>query len=148
MIRRPPRSTLLPYTTLFRSLEAAHVKDLLAVLRWADNPKNRVAALRALQLQAGVGPAGAARHFTRFEADGFSWSSLSTGSSELDGLLLFLGNSPWEGQVQRVREWYAPHLERLYDAAEVRAGDLLQLERIAPSFQSRESFLTEMALDR
>jgi len=139
----------IPYVKYggLKFLEAAHVKDLLAVLRWADNPKNRVAAFRALQLQAGVGPAGAERAFTRFEADGFSWSSLRTGSSELDGLLLFLGNSPWEGQVQRVREWYAPHLERLYDAAQVRAGDLLQLERIATSFQSRESFLTEMALD-
>jgi DNA helicase-2/ATP-dependent DNA helicase PcrA len=139
----------IPYVKYggLKFLEAAHVKDLLAVLRWADNPKNRVAAFRTLQLQAGVGPAGAERAFTRFEADGFSWSSLRTGSSELDGLLLFLGNSPWEGQVQRVREWYAPHLERLYDAAEVRAGDLLQLERIATSFQSRESFLTEMALD-
>jgi DNA helicase-2/ATP-dependent DNA helicase PcrA len=130
----------IPYVKYggLKFLEAAHVKDLLAVLRWADNPKNRVAAFRALQLQAGVGPAGAERAFTRFEADGFSWSSLRTGSSELDGLLLFLGNSPWEGQVQRVREWYA---------AQVRAGDLLQLERIATSFQSRESFLTEMALD-
>jgi len=139
----------IPYVKYggLKFLEAAHVKDLLAVLRWADNPKNRVAAFRALQLQAGVGPAGAERAFTRFEADGFSWSSLRTGSSELDGLLLFLGNSPWEGQVQRVREWYTPHLERLYDAAQVRAGDLLQLERIATSFQSRESFLTEMALD-
>src|ERR1041384_3936018 len=139
----------IPYVKYggLKFLEAAHVKDLLAVLRWADNPKNRVAAFRTLQLQAGVGPAGAERAFTRFEADGFSWSSLRTGSSELDGLLLFLGNSPWEGQGQRVREWYTPHLERLYDAAQVRAGDLLQSERIATSFQSRESFLTEMALD-
>jgi len=139
----------IPYVKYggLKFLEAAHVKDLLAVLRWADNPKNRVAAFRALQLQAGVGPAGAERAFTRFEADGFSWSNLRTGCSDLDGLLLFLGNSPWEGQVQRVREWYTPHLERLYDTAQVRAGDLLQLERIATAFHSRESFLTEMALD-
>src|SRR5256885_7061829 len=27
MIRRPPRSTLFPYTTLFRSLEAARVRE-------------------------------------------------------------------------------------------------------------------------
>jgi DNA helicase-2/ATP-dependent DNA helicase PcrA len=139
----------IPYVKYggLKFLEAAHVKDLLAVLRWADNPKNRVAAFRALQLQAGVGPAGAERAFTRFEADGFSWSSLRTGSSDLDGLLLFLGSSPWEGQVQRVREWYTPHLERLYDAAQVRAGDLVQLERIASQFATRESFLSEMALD-
>ena len=139
----------IPYVKYggLKFLEAAHVKDLLAVLRWADNPKNRVAAFRALQLQAGVGPAGAERAFTRFASEGFSWNSLRTGCSELDSLFLFLGNAPWPGQVQRVREWYEPHLERLYDAAQVRAGDLLQLERIAASFQSRERFLTEMALD-
>jgi DNA helicase-2/ATP-dependent DNA helicase PcrA len=49
--------------------------------------------------------------------------------------------------MQRVREWYQPHLERLYDAAQVRAGDLAQLEKIAAQFGERSSFLTEMALD-
>jgi DNA helicase-2/ATP-dependent DNA helicase PcrA len=139
----------IPYVKYggLKFLEAAHVKDLLAVLRWADNPRNRVAAFRALQLQAGVGPASAERVFTRFEASGFSWKTLQTGSAELDELLRFLSHSQWEGQVQRVREWYEPHLERIYDTAQVRAGDLLQLERIATSFHSRESFLTEMALD-
>ena len=49
----------IPYVKYggLKFLEAAHVKDLLAVLRWADNPKNRVAAFRALQLLPGVGPA-------------------------------------------------------------------------------------------
>ena len=72
----------IPYVKYggLKFLEAAHVKDLLAVLRWADNPKNRVAAFRALQLLPGVGPAGAARVFTRFEAEGSSWQSLKTGS--------------------------------------------------------------------
>ena len=139
----------IPYVKYggLKFLEAAHVKDLLAVLRWADNPKNRVAAFRALQLQAGVGPASAERVYTRFEAQGFSWTGLRTGSPDLDELLVHLGNSPWEGQLQRVREWYEPHLERIYDAAQVRAGDLAQLERIGSQFSSRESFLTEMALD-
>jgi len=139
----------IPYVKYggLKFLEAAHVKDLLAVLRWADNPKNRVAAFRALQLQSGVGPASAERIFTRFEAGGFSWKLLQTSSAELDELLIYLGSSAWAGQLQRVREWYEPHLERIYDAAQVRAGDLVQLERIAASFQTRESFLTEMALD-
>src|SRR2546426_88428 len=35
MIRRPPRSTLFPYTTLFRSLGIVHAKDILAGLRSA-----------------------------------------------------------------------------------------------------------------
>jgi DNA helicase-2/ATP-dependent DNA helicase PcrA len=54
---------------------------------------------------------------------------------------------PWQGQMGRVREWYEPHLERLHDAAQVRAGDLLQLERVAQQFGTRERFLSELALD-
>jgi len=46
-----------------------------------------------------------------------------------------------------VREWYAPHLERLYEEAQVRAGDLEQMEKISLQFESRERFLTELALD-
>jgi DNA helicase-2/ATP-dependent DNA helicase PcrA len=139
----------IPYVKYggLKFLEAAHVKDLLAVLRWADNPKNRVAAWRALQLVEGVGPATAERVFTRFEAQGFSWKALKSGSTGLDELLSFLAASPWEGQLQRVREWYEPVLERKYDAAPVRAGDLVQLERLATQFASRELFLSEMALD-
>ena len=42
-------------------LEASHVKDLIAVLRWADNPRNTLAAFRTLQLLPGMGPVNA-RH--------------------------------------------------------------------------------------
>src|SRR5260370_725859 len=37
MIRRPPRSTLFPYTTLFRSQDVASLKPLIATL-WVANP--------------------------------------------------------------------------------------------------------------
>ena len=40
-------------------LEASHVKDLLAVLRWAENPKDQTAGFRALQILPGIGPATA-----------------------------------------------------------------------------------------
>ena len=53
----------------------------------------------------------------------------------------------WPGQVEQVRDWYRPHLERHYDAAGVRAGDLDQLARISGAYASRERFLTELALD-
>src|SRR5690606_7094981 len=42
-------------------LEAAHVKDVLALLRWAENPRDRIAGFRALQLLAGIGPRTAGR---------------------------------------------------------------------------------------
>ena len=141
----------IPYVKYggLKFLEAAHVKDLLAVLRWADNPKNRISAFRALQLQPGIGPGTAARIFERFAAGGHSWSALASHSAEFDLLMGALGRpeEPWPGQVQRAREWFEPQLERIYEAAQVRSGDLLQLERIAQQFTTREQFLTELALD-
>jgi DNA helicase-2/ATP-dependent DNA helicase PcrA len=141
----------IPYVKYggLKFLEAAHVKDLLSVLRWAENPRNRIAAWRTLQLLPGVGPATAERVFTRFEAAGFEWTGLRTGSPDADELLRGLGDpaSAWAGQVQRVREWYEPHLERRYDGAQARQGDLVQLERMSFTFETREAFLTELALD-
>src|SRR2546427_7770576 len=38
MIRRPPRSTLFPYTTLFRSLDAPHAGRRSGLVREAEQP--------------------------------------------------------------------------------------------------------------
>jgi superfamily I DNA/RNA helicase len=37
-------------------LEAAYVKNLLALLHWAQNLRDRAAGFRAIQLLAGIGP--------------------------------------------------------------------------------------------
>jgi DNA helicase-2/ATP-dependent DNA helicase PcrA len=52
-----------------RYLEAAHVKDFLAVLRLADNPADRLSWFRWLQLLDGVGPASARRALEALEPD-------------------------------------------------------------------------------
>ena len=46
-------------------LEAAHIKDLLSLLRWAENPRDRAAGFRVMQLMEGVGPTSAARVLDR-----------------------------------------------------------------------------------
>src|SRR6516164_999712 len=51
-----------------RFLEAAHVKDVLAFLRFAENPRDRIAGFRVIQLLPGVGPATAARLLDRIAA--------------------------------------------------------------------------------
>jgi DNA helicase-2/ATP-dependent DNA helicase PcrA len=150
----------IPYVKYggLKFLEAAHVKDMLAVLRWADNPKNRIAAFRALQLLPGMGPATAERLLSQFESSGYSWMMLSDfpGSTAMGenwrpfaSLMrqLAVPEGPWQGQMSLVRQWFEPHMERIYDSASVRAGDLEQLERIAQQFATREQFLSEMALD-
>jgi DNA helicase-2/ATP-dependent DNA helicase PcrA len=40
-------------------LDAAHVKDVLAMLRFAENPRDRIAAFRVLQILPGIGPSSA-----------------------------------------------------------------------------------------
>src|SRR5256885_10755217 len=39
MIRRPPRSTLFPYTTLFRSVMTNDPFNPREIRRWSDDPK-------------------------------------------------------------------------------------------------------------
>jgi DNA helicase-2/ATP-dependent DNA helicase PcrA len=150
----------IPYVKYggLKFLEAAHVKDMLAVLRWADNPKNRVAAFRALQLLPGVGPATAERCAMHFEAAGHAWAALAAFAAPplaaeqwpaFAALMrtLAVPEGLWQGQIGRVRDWYTPFLEQKYEAAQARAGDLWQLERIAGQYATRERFLTELALD-
>src|SRR5277367_2515941 len=56
-------------------LEAAHVKDMMSVLRWTDNPRNSVAGFRVLKLLPGIGPAQAKQALDLFEAKGFEAKS-------------------------------------------------------------------------
>jgi DNA helicase II / ATP-dependent DNA helicase PcrA len=139
-------------------LEAAHIKDLLGVLRWADNPRNALAAFRTLQLLAGMGPVNARAALDHFEAGGSAFASLAgfkpPQTSAIDwerlvGLLQALADPqrPWPGQVNLVREWYRPHFERLYEQFHTRLGDLEQLELLSGQYPSRERFITELTLD-
>jgi DNA helicase-2/ATP-dependent DNA helicase PcrA len=141
-----------------RFLEAAHVKDMLALLRWADNPRNHMAAFRALQLLPGMGPANAQRAIAHIEAQqhaagalaGFSAPHVEpTDIQKLTQLLQTLMDPqrPWPGQVHLVREWYKPHLERIYESVHTRIGDLDQLELLSTQYPSRERFITELTLD-
>jgi DNA helicase II / ATP-dependent DNA helicase PcrA len=54
---------------------------------------------------------------------------------------------PWGGQLHQVREWYAPHLARLYEHHQTRLADLEQLELLSGQYPTRERFITELTLD-
>ena len=139
-------------------LEAAHVKDLMALLRWADNPRNTLAAFRALQLLPGMGPVNARAALAHVAAGGNTFTALKQftppQTGEIDwrrftDLMLVLGdpNREWGGQLHLAREWYQPHCERLYEQFHTRLGDLEQLELLSGQYPSRERFLTELTLD-
>ena len=137
-------------------LDAAHVKDVLALLKLVENPRDRVAGFRVLHLLPGIGPASAQRILdaTATSADplsalaalpappraGQDWVSFAE-------TLTNLRYSEWPSDIERARLWYTPHLERIHEDGEVRLADLLQLEQIAAGYPSRERFLTELTLD-
>jgi DNA helicase-2/ATP-dependent DNA helicase PcrA len=137
-------------------IEAAHVKDMLAILRWAENPADRVTGFRVVQLLEGVGPATAGKALDHMaERDTLQalasfrppakaveqWRELVTLMQGLQRPL------DWPAELERVREWYQPHLERRFPDAPTRIGDLDQLQRIAAGYSSRAKFLTDLTLD-
>ncbi|HUC39958.1 MAG TPA: ATP-dependent helicase [Gemmatimonadales bacterium] len=119
-------------------IEAAHVKDVICILRWAENPKDDVAGFRVLQLLPGVGPANA-----RLILNG-NGAIPATLHDLLDSLR---NATKWPGQLGMVRKWYEPHLERLYESSGVRVADLEVLEQLAKTRGSREGFLSDLILD-
>ena len=153
----------IPYVKYggLKFLEAAHVKDLLSVLKWAENPKNEVAAFRVLKLLPGMGPANAARCFEHMAVADYLFSSLhecrppaaaAADWSAFCAMMAGLSNAEfddhgWQTQLTQVRRWYQPHLERLYDGLDTREADLEQLEQVSGRYPTRERFLTELTLD-
>lgn len=138
-------------------LEAAHVKDLLAVLRWAQNPRDRVSGFRAIQLLPGVGPRIAGRILDNVQAAPPGCALLHEqpvpdaarpGWIEFAGLVDDLAAATrWPAPLERIAAWYETRMEGLYDDHAVRQGDIQQLTRIAATYPSRERFLTELTLD-
>jgi DNA helicase II / ATP-dependent DNA helicase PcrA len=139
-------------------LEAAHVKDVISVFRWCENPRDRVAGFRVLKLLPGIGPTTAARVQDQVEgqpgtadvlmsvdvpkAAAEDWPSFAKLVSRMRK-----AKTTWPAEFQLVRQWYEPHLQRVYDDSHLRAADIAQLEKIAAGYQSRERFLTELTLD-
>jgi DNA helicase-2/ATP-dependent DNA helicase PcrA len=139
-------------------LEAAHVKDVLSMLRWIENPRDRVAGFRMLQLMPGIGPKTAAQVLDQLAAvqdvamalrESRVPAAAAHAWQDFLGLVEALHNRdlPWPSEFETIERWYAPHLERLYDDAVVRQGDITQLQQIARTYPSRQRFLTELTLD-
>src|ERR1700723_1854153 len=92
-------------------LEAAHIKDMLAVLRWADNLRNTLAAFRVLQLLPGMGPVNARKCVELLQAQdgavgalkGFAPpQAMAAGYGKLQTLLQSLTEPqrPWPGHLR------------------------------------------------
>ena len=139
-------------------LDTAHVKDVLGLLRFSQNPGDRIAGFRTLQLLPGVGPATAEKLLAAMasapepsaalaeaavpERTAPSWKAFTALFKKLRA-----GRLGWPADLEAVRAWYDPHLERLHEDFAARRADLVQLEQIAAGYPDRERFLTDITLD-
>jgi DNA helicase-2/ATP-dependent DNA helicase PcrA len=153
-----------------RFLEAAHVKDALSLLRVLENPWDEVAWFRVLQLPEGMGPATARRLMDdlgvrRSPEEGavapspleaFLERPVAVPKAAADGVrelrAALSGCADEEaltpaGQLERLRTYLEPVVQRTYEAAGPRLADLEQLALLAQGYEQRGRFLAELTLD-
>jgi DNA helicase II / ATP-dependent DNA helicase PcrA len=141
-------------------LEAAHVKDVLAVLRILDNPYDEVAWFRVLQLMEGVGPATARRLLAELGVrparpdplDRISSVAVPVPLGELAATLTdcrgqAAAEPPPAVQIGRIRRFLEPIFERRYSSPSSRLADVDQLEQLAGGYRARGPFISELVLD-
>lgn len=194
-------------------LEAAHIKDLISLLRVIENPHDEVAWFRVLQLIEGIGPRSAGRimeelgvrrveaNVIRDRATATSppapeltyvtpllrlfrspphvplavrepFDALRAAFAECSGVrfptglvkeggvrprvgpadgeptqVTRVGPPPIASQIDCLRRFYLPILERRHDNPTVRGRDLEVLQSIAAGYTSRERFISDLTLD-
>jgi DNA helicase-2/ATP-dependent DNA helicase PcrA len=140
-------------------METAHVKDLLAILRLVENPRDVISGSRALMLLPGIGPKNAQRLLQELHQGNGKFDvwqkqrvpdecrqvwpkfvTLLVRLEEADRTVLV-------PQMHAARLFYEPILERRYDNFAPRQRDLEQLEQVASRFDDRGTMLAEIALD-
>ncbi len=144
-----------------RYLEAAHVKDLIALMRLVDNPANELSWFRVLQLLEGVGPVTARRALDvlvgapgpdpleRFDAAAERLPlAARPGARSLAGALRRARADRVPGaQAEALRDAIAPLIKARYPDGLVRLEDLDQLVAAARQASDLARFVGDLALD-
>jgi DNA helicase II / ATP-dependent DNA helicase PcrA len=145
-------------------LEAAHVKDFVALMRLTDNPADELSWFRLFKLLDGVGPTRARRVLDtlRVSADGppelERWAAAAEHvpevsreqASALVAALIATGAGCMDSagvQVERLRAAIAPLIRLHYSDGAVRASDLEQLALAARGAKDVRHFVSELVLD-
>jgi DNA helicase-2/ATP-dependent DNA helicase PcrA len=155
----------IPYVKYggLRYLEAAHVKDFLALLRLADNPADRLSWFRWLQLLDGVGPAIARRVLEALEPDSGGlvevlgrWSDAQEalpaearerGAAVIAALSAVADERAAGVRAERLRDALAPIVESHYPDGPVRLQDLDALVAAAGQASDLGRFVADLVLD-
>ncbi len=144
-------------------LEAAHVKDLLSLLRILDNPADQLAWHRVLSMLEGVGPATLRRLSDELGIDRQSDESLSlfidgagrtpsASEQQVHELRCALSDCSSTAtrpsqEVDRLKGFCSMVFPTRYENSAARIADIDQLAATAASYTNRGRFLTELTLD-
>ena len=149
-------------------LEAAHVKDLMALLRVLDNPGDQLAWSRVLRSLPGVGPATVRRVFdelgigdgdpdvalrrfldaeVRLPAAAHDDAELLRGAWTDCREITASGSGGPALEIDRLRGFCESVFSLQYSDAAARLADLDQLAVTAAGYTERSRFLTELVLD-
>src|ERR1035441_6714272 len=103
MIRRPPRSTLFPYTTLFRS-GGAHFRDSMPLCRLGNDGQLSLARFRRFIIPKSAGPAATRSPLSQPNFGGLRHRLLEPGGGRMVELLKCLLHGPVEerGKITEV----------------------------------------------
>ncbi len=146
-------------------LESAHIKDVLAVMRVLENPRDEVSWFRVLQMLDGIGPAGARAVMRAIGVSSAPTDPLRTyldtlppapeaARPGLEALRVTFaecvrvdGSLPPAAELARIRKFCEPLIEARYSSPQARIQDIEQLEQVAGGYATRGRFLSELALD-
>ena len=139
-------------------IETAHVKDVLAFLRIAENPKDVVSWYRILLLHEGVGPKKAQEILAKVTSN--EWQIKSHPEKVLEksikenifNLFLCLHRIHTSRQLptelaEIVLDYYQPFFKAKYDDHNKRKKDLDIFINITENYKSLTTLLTDMALE-
>jgi DNA helicase-2/ATP-dependent DNA helicase PcrA len=126
-----------------RYLEAAHVKDLIALFRLLSNPSDQLAWFRVLQLLDGVGPVTARKAMEALMIGG-RWPAAD---QLVDALQTARRQHSAGAQAETLRDALAPLVEARYVDGAIRVQDLERLVEAARHANNLGHFAAELALD-
>jgi DNA helicase II / ATP-dependent DNA helicase PcrA len=147
-----------------RYLDAAHVKDFVALLRLADSPGDMLSWFRILQLHDGVGPVTARRVVDELDLPTLDTAASLRDRWEAAGPLLkeplrkavtplietlasCSSDDPVSATVEKLHAVAAPLVRAHYPDGATRLRDLDRLAATAAQASSLSGFLADLALD-
>jgi DNA helicase-2/ATP-dependent DNA helicase PcrA len=151
-----------------RFLEAAHIRDLLAMLRLVQNPWDELAWMRVLRLAHGTGPSSIEKvlghlgvrapgrtgpdPLARFCAAPTACGAAPRSAPDLSALASALGSCRENHlnagmQVDVIRDALEPMVRRRYDHPDARLADFDALSRIAADAPNATQLVADLTLD-